>query len=134
MYRDRTEVLQSIAQLIKEVNAVALGLKREATGVPKVDIPRKSQFVTQVPSNVVPIKKNFDGLISQSQVEQVVETLVNSYERNGKTADRETLQTLVDQLIKSTINGWVSSNLEAIVSEAVEREIAKSIEDKRYTG
>jgi cell pole-organizing protein PopZ len=73
-------------------------------------------------------------LISQSQVEQVVETLVNSYERNGKTADRETLQTLVDQLIKSTINGWVSSNLEAIVSEAVEREIAKSIEDKRYTG
>jgi cell pole-organizing protein PopZ len=134
MSRDRTEVLQSIAQLIKEVNAVAFALNKGANEETKRKLTNAPSIGYKENSNVFPIKKKFDGLISQSQIEQVVETLVNSYEINGKTADRKTLQTLVDQLIKSTINGWISNNLESVVSEAVERELAKTIEDKRFVG
>ena len=101
MSRDRTEVLHSIALLIKEVNVVAVTLKKD---VPS-DRHKKSVDPNRNPtsdhSNVFPIKRDFDGLISQRQIEQVVEILVNSYQTDGKTADRETLQTLVDQLIRS---------------------------------
>ena len=134
MSRDRTEVLHSIALLIKEVNAVAVTLKKDvpSDGSKKSLSPKGNP--TSNHSNVFPIKRDFDGLISKRQIEQVVEILVNSYQTDGKTADRETLQTLVDQLIRSTINGWISKNLESVVTEAVEREINRTIDDKRLVG
>jgi cell pole-organizing protein PopZ len=116
--RERLQVLKTISALLDEVSQLSASIDHIDH-----DLGRSIPTLMDVTNSDAKVFGSGGRLITDQQVQLVVESLLSVVNKNGSVQDFKLINALVEDAINSAVEDWVNSNLESLVSDVVSSEV-----------